>query len=50
MNCKFIIYWNIIELKFDAIDLISQKDQNCLGLKLGIALLKIMNLVSVRML
>ena len=50
MNCKFITYWNIIELKFDAIDLISLKDQNCLGLKLGIAPLKIINLVSVRML
>ena len=23
ISCKFITYWNIIELKFDAIDLIS---------------------------
>ena len=47
---KCITYWNIIELKFGAIDLISWKDQNCLGLKLGIALLEILNLVFVRML
>ena len=39
-----------VELQFDAIDLIGRKDQNCLDLKLGIALLEIMNLVFVRML
>ena len=50
MNCKFITYWNIIELKFDAIGWISSKDQNCLGFKLGITLLEIMNLVFVRVL